>query len=83
MTLNRLESTRGAEVDVTFRDFWNIGDIVWPTDFDERIRVPSNLHAHHWRMLGLDLDRGLRASDFAAAGFKDRAAKPAALLQAR
>ena len=56
----------------------NIGGIVWPTDFDERIRVPFDLHAHHWRMLGLDLNRGLRASDFAAAGFKGRATKPAA-----
>jgi len=45
--------------------------------------VPFNLHAHHWRMLGLDLNRRLRASDLAAAGFKGRAAKPAALLQAR
>lgn len=83
MTLSGLESTRGAEVDVTFRDFRNIGGIVWPTDFDERICVPFDLHAHHWRMLGLDLNRGLRASDFAVSGFKGSAAKPAAPLQAR
>jgi len=83
MTLNGLESTRGAEVDVTFRDFRNIGGIVWPTDFDERIRVPFDLHAHHWRMLGLDTNRGLNASDLAVTGFKGRAAKPAAALPAR
>ena len=83
MTLNGLGSTRGAEVDVTFRNFRTIGGIFWPTDFDERIRVPFDLHAHHWRMLGLDLNRGLDASDFAAAGFKGSAAKPAAPLQAR
>ena len=83
MTLNGLGSTRGAEVDVTFREFRNIGGIVWPTDFDERIRMPFDLHAHHWRMLGLDLNRGLDASDFAAAGFKGSAAKPASPLQAR
>lgn len=82
MTLNGLESTRGAEVDVTFRNFRTIGGIVWPTDFDERIRVPFDLHAHHWHMVGLDLNRGLRASDFAAAGFKGLAAKPAAALPA-
>ena len=83
MTLSGLASTRGAEVDVTFRDFRNIGGIVWPTDFDERIRVPFNLHAHHWRMLGLDLNRGLNASDLAVTGFKGRAANPAAALPAR
>ena len=83
MTLSGLESTRGAEVDVTFRDFRNIGGIVWPTDFDERIRVPFDLHAHHWRMLGLDTNRGLSASDLAVTGFKGRAAKPAAALPAR
>ena len=83
MTLSGLASTRGAEVDVTFRDFRNIGGIVWPTDFDERIRVPFNLHAHHWRMLGLDLNRGLNASDLAVTGFKGRAANPAVALPAR
>ena len=83
MTLNGLESTRGAEVDVTFREFRNIGGVVWPTDFDERIRVPFDLHAHHWRMLGLDTNRGLRAADFSAAGFQGRAARPAAPLPAR
>ena len=83
MTLSGLKSTRGAEVDVTFREFRNIGGIVWPTDFDERIRVPFDLHAHHWRMLGLDLNRGLRASELTVAGFKGRATKVAAPLRGR
>lgn len=80
MTLNGLDSTRGAEVDVTFRDFRKIGGVVWPTDFDERIRVPFDLHAHHWRMLGLDINRGFRESDLTSFGFKARAAKPSATL---
>ncbi len=83
MTLSGLDSTRGAEVDVTFRDFRSIGGIVWATDFDERIRVPFDLHAHHWRMLGLDLNRSLRASDLAASGFRGGATKPAASVPAR
>lgn len=74
MTLNGLESTRGAEVDVTFRDFRKIDGILWPTDFDERIRVPFDLHAHHWRMLGLEINRGFRAADLTVAGLKGRAA---------
>ena len=80
MTLNGLESTRGAEVDVTFRDFLRIDGILWPTDFDERIRVPFDLHAHHWKLLGLDTNRGFRASELTPSGFKNRAARPAAPL---
>ena len=65
MTLNGLESTQGAEVDVTFRNFQKIGGILWPTDFDERIRVPFDLHAHHWRVLGLEINRALRSGELA------------------
>jgi hypothetical protein len=61
MTLNGLDSTQGAEVDVTFSKFVKVGGVTWPTDFDERIRVPIRLHAHHWHMLGLALNRGFAA----------------------
>jgi hypothetical protein len=82
MTLNGLESTRGAEVDVTFRDFRRIGGILWPTDFDERIRVPFDLHAHHWRTLGLEINRGFRAADLTPSGWKGRASAPTPPLPA-
>ena len=75
-TLSGLDSMRGAEVDVTFRDFRTIDGILRPTDFDERIRVPFDMHAHHWRMLGLETNRGIRAADLAVGGMKGRAAKP-------
>ena len=78
MTLNGLESTRGAEVDVTFRDFRKICGVLWPTDFDERIRVPFDLPAHHWKMVGLDTNRGLRTSDVMSSRLKRRAVRPAA-----
>ncbi len=80
MTLNGLESTRGAEVDVTFREFRTIAGVVWPTDFDERIRVPFQLHAHHWRMLGLTINRGFRAADLTSSEWRGRAALPASPL---
>ena len=83
MTLSGLESTRGAEVDVTFRDFRTIGGIVWPTDFDERIRVPFDLHAHHWRLLGLEINRGFRASNLTPGGLKGRASAPTPPLPAQ
>lgn len=82
MTLNGLESTRGVEVDVTFRDFRRIGGILWPTDFDERIRVPFDLHAHHWRLLGLEINRGFRAADLTPSGLKGRASAPTPPLPA-
>lgn len=80
MTLNGLGSTRGAEVDVTFRDFRTINGIVWPTDFDERIRVPFDLHAHQWKVRGLEVNRGFRAEDLSTNGFKGRAAAPTSQL---
>jgi hypothetical protein len=83
MTLSGLESTLGAEVDVTFRDFRTIEGVLWPTDFDERIRVPFDLHAHHWKMLGLDINRGFRAADLTSAGPKNRASRAAASLPAQ
>lgn len=82
MTLNGLERTRGAEVDITFRDFRRIGGVWWPTDFDERIRVPFDLHAHHWKLRGLELNRGFRAADLRSTGFCGRAAAPASPLPA-
>lgn len=80
MTLNGLASTRGAEVDVTFRKFRTIDGVAWPTDFDERIRIPFDLHAHHWKVLGLQTNRGFGTSELTASGFRGRAAGPTAPL---
>jgi hypothetical protein len=80
LTLNGLDSTRGAEVDVTFRDFKNIDGILWPTDFDERIRSPFKLHAHHWNLRGLESNRGLNARDLKLLQWTDKAAKPSAAI---
>jgi len=80
LTLNGLESTRGAEVDVTFRDFERHHGVLWPREFDERIRSPFDLSAHRWRLVGLDVNRGLLAADLSISGFQGKAAKPAQLL---
>jgi len=56
-TLNGLESTKGADVDVTFSDFKTLpGGSVWPTHFIERVQRPVNIKAHEWRMTSLSLD---------------------------
>jgi hypothetical protein len=79
LTLNGLESTRGAEVDVTFRRFKRIGGVLWPTDYDERVRSPFKLHAHHWSLIGLDLNRGLSPRDVKLDRWTAKANKPATL----
>lgn len=76
MTLNGLDSTRGAEVDVTFRDFKRIHGVLWPTDFDERIRSPFKLHAHHWNLHGLDINRGLTIDDLRPPQWTTKASSP-------
>jgi hypothetical protein len=78
MTLNGLESTRGAEVDVTFRKHRNVRGLVLPTEFNERIREPFDLQAHFWRLRGVDFNRGLKRADFTRGGWSQRAAAPAA-----
>ena len=56
-TLNGLESTRGADVEVTFQELKTApGGTVWPTRFTERLQRPFNIKAHEWRMTSLSLD---------------------------
>lgn len=56
-SLNALESTRGADVDVTFSGFRKgRGGDVWPTSFTEYIQRPLVLKAHQWRMTSLTID---------------------------
>jgi hypothetical protein len=81
MTLNGLASTQGAEVDVTYADYQRRHGILWPTDFDERIRVPFDLHAHHWKMKGLDINRSLTLADISGKSWSQKAAKPATPLK--
>lgn len=80
LTLNGLESTRGAEVDVTFRDFEVHHGVLWPRAFDERIRSPFDLPAHRWRLTGLDVNRGYSGNDLTKDRFQGAAAKPAQSL---
>ncbi len=80
MTLFGLASTAGAEVDITFSQFQRVGGMLWPTDFVERIRVPFEAHAHHWQLLGIDFNRGLRPGDLGEEGWSGAALPPAATL---
>lgn len=56
-SLNALESTRGADVDVTFSGHRRSADgSVWPTRFVEYIQRPFLLKAHAWRLTSLSID---------------------------
>lgn len=56
-SLNGLESTRGAEVDVTMDGHVTAPDGgQWPTRFVEMIREPVNTKAHEWEATSLVVD---------------------------
>ncbi len=81
LTLEGLESTQGAVVDVDYDRFVQIAGVTWPTHFYESLVAPlPGLPAHDFSLRGLDINRGLTRSDFANAQFSERAAKPAALI---
>jgi hypothetical protein len=52
-TLNGLESTKGAEADVTFSNFEKNQGVILPRNFVERVRIPFDVLAHTWRMTTL------------------------------
>lgn len=56
-SINGLDSTRGADADVTFHDFLIAPDgSVWPTRFVEKVQRPFVFKAHEWELTGLKLD---------------------------
>jgi hypothetical protein len=79
LTLEGLESTKGAIVDVDHDRFVEIAGVKWPTHFYEALVAPfPGLPAHDFSLRGLDINRGLTKADFANAQFSETAAKPAA-----
>lgn len=79
LTLEGLDSTKGAVVDVDHDRFVEIAGVIWPTHFYEALVAPfPGLPAHDFSLRGLDVNRGLTKADFANAQFSERAAKPAA-----
>jgi hypothetical protein len=81
-TLDGLQSTQGALAEVdTWRHIDHRG-VKWPTRFHEQLLRPLPLPVHDWSLTGLDIDRGLRASDIEGIRFTGNAAPPAAPLPA-
>ena len=81
-TMEGLESTQGAIAEVDFFDHQQIAGVTWPTRFYERLRQPiPKLPVHDWRLIGLDVNRGLSATDISEASFSAKAAAPARRLE--
>jgi hypothetical protein len=80
MTLNGLESTRGALVDIDTYEHRLLEGIFWPTVFHEQLRRPAPLDVHTWRLTGLDVNRGETAVDVSAPEFSGKAIPPASRL---
>ena len=57
-TLNALESTRGAEVQVDLSHHEKLAGVMFPTVFYEHIDRPVNLDAHRWQLLGFSANQG-------------------------
>ncbi len=79
-TLDGLDSTRGAIAEVDAFGHVTAHGVRWPTRFHERLLRPLPLPVHDWRLTGLDVDRGLDASEVDGAAFGGKAAKPATAL---
>lgn len=77
-TMEGLESTQGAIAEVDFFDHQQIAGVIWPTRFYERLRKPiPSLPVHDWRLIGLDVNRGLSEADIAGPDFSAKAAEAA------
>ena len=80
-SLEGLASTQGAIAEVDFFDHREIAGVTWPTRFFERLRKPiPNLPVHDWRLIGLDVNRGLDVAEINGAAFSGKATVPAQAL---
>jgi hypothetical protein len=83
MTINGLESTRGALVEIETCEHQSVHGIMWPTAFHERLLRPAPLDVHAWRLTGLDINRGESLSEVSGPDLTGKAVAPAARLSPR
>jgi hypothetical protein len=70
LTLDGLESTKGAIAEVEMFDHQTLHGVRWPTRFYERLIRPVRMPVHDWTLTGLDINRGLRAGDVEVSEFR-------------
>lgn len=80
-TLEGTANTRGAVAETDTFDHQRIAGVLWPMRSYERVVHPLRLPAHDWHVTGLDVNRGLKASELAGPVLSGAAAAPAAALR--
>ncbi|NJD23815.1 MAG: hypothetical protein FIB06_00245 [Betaproteobacteria bacterium] len=81
-TMEGLASTQGAVAEVDFFDHRRIAGVIWPARFFERLKKPiPNLSVHNWRLVGLDVNRGLTAAELTGPAFAGKASAAARRLE--
>lgn len=56
ITVDGMQSTRGAIADIEILRHIEIGGIVWPTEFHEQLREPFDAPVHDFRIVAIDYD---------------------------
>jgi hypothetical protein len=80
-SLEGLDSTRGALVEVDTLAPLHRHGVQWPTQFHEKLLRPAPLDVHRWRLTGLDVNRGYDAQALRGDAFAGAAAPPASILK--
>jgi hypothetical protein len=80
LSLDGLESTRGAIAEVETFEHATLHGVRWPSRFYERLLRPLPLPVHNWRLTGIDVNRALTPAEVEGADFTGRAVAPAAAL---
>ncbi len=57
MTVEGMQSTKGAVADVYLRNPIRIAGVVFPTVFDEELKSPFDVNVHHWQITDIDLEK--------------------------
>ncbi len=89
VTLKGYPKTQNAHVNVRYLDYQKFSknnqySFTIPTHIIERVLAPINVHAHIWRVTGLDLNRGITMNDISGKKWKGRAIKsPTAVKPSR
>lgn len=80
VTLKGYPKTQNAHVNVRYLDYQQFGknnqySFTIPIHIIERVLAPINVHAHTWRVTGLDLNRGITLNDISGKKWKGLAIK--------
>jgi hypothetical protein len=77
ITVDGLESTRGAVADIYLRDQMKVNGAIWPTTFYEELKRPFAASVHHWRLVAIDFDRRFDRTSLEGSTFSGAAILPA------